>query len=113
MDINDSIPVNEYNRIKNKLLIRTFVSIPITISFAVYLYSSLIQGEMVSLNKLLNGIVVVLITVSIMWIIMNTDKQIKKEKQREIKKKDKSKKRIAIECGLIFLLLIVLIVYAL
>ncbi|MFD2760619.1 hypothetical protein [Lentibacillus juripiscarius] len=113
MNISDCIPTNEHNRLKNKLLIRTFVSIPITISFTVYLYSSLLQGELRGLNNLLYLIVVTLITVSIIWILMNTANQIKKEKQREFKKKNKSKKRIAIEYVLIILLLIVLVAYAL
>ncbi|WP_222860456.1 hypothetical protein [Virgibacillus salexigens] len=44
---------------------------------------------------------------------MDTDKQIKKEKQREVIKKKKSKARITIEYGLTTLLLIILIAYAL
>ncbi|GAB3051983.1 hypothetical protein GCM10027286_14060 [Virgibacillus ainsalahensis] len=50
MNISNPISDDEYKRVKNKLLIRTFISIPITISFAVYLYSSLIQDEMRGLS---------------------------------------------------------------
>ncbi|MFC4025501.1 hypothetical protein ACFOUV_17095 [Oceanobacillus longus] len=90
--MSDSIPSNEYNRLKRKLLIRNFISIPVVISLSIYLYTSLSQGELVDLNKLLDLIIFALITVSIMWFLMNTDQQIKKEKQREFKKKSKSKR---------------------
>ncbi|CDQ41739.1 hypothetical protein [Virgibacillus salexigens] len=113
MRISNSIAANEHKRLKNKLLLRTFVYIPITISFALYLYSSLIQREMRDFNNLFYLIAVTLITVSILWIFMDTDKQIKKEKQREVIKKKKSKARITIEYGLTTLLLIILIAYAL
>ncbi|MFC7747631.1 hypothetical protein [Lentibacillus kimchii] len=111
MNISDFIPVNERKRLKNKLLIRHFVISPIVISFGVYLYSSLSQDEFVDLNILLNMGAIVLVVTSILWILTNTDNDIKREKRQEIKKHNKSKKRIAVEYVLFILLLIAFAVY--
>ncbi|WP_164669973.1 hypothetical protein [Virgibacillus doumboii] len=111
-NISDFIPTDEHKSFKNKLLIRNFVIAPVTISFAVYLYSSLLLGELVNLNVLLYMAAATLIIVSIVWISTNTDNEIKKEEQREFKKNNKSKKRIAVEYVLIILLFIVFVAYA-
>lgn len=112
LNISDSIPAAEHKRLKNKLLIRTFITTPITISFAVYFYGSLFQGELADLNILLYMVAATLIIVSISWFLRNTDNEIKKEEQREFKKNNKSKKRIAVEYVLIILLFVALVAYA-
>lgn len=108
----NNISANEYRRLKNKVLIRHFISIPITISFTIYLYGSLLDGELRRVNELLLLIPVTLITITIMWFLTSTDKQVKREKNKETRKKNKSKKRIAVEYSLIVLVFFLLIVYA-
>ncbi|SDJ33619.1 hypothetical protein SAMN04488123_1385 [Natribacillus halophilus] len=110
--ISDHISADEYKKLKNKSLINTFITIPISVVVPLYFFASLIEGELIPFNDFLGPIAAVYIVSSLIWIFTNTDKRIKREKRIEFKKKNKSKKRVVIENSIFTLLFILLFAYA-
>lgn len=111
--ISENISADEYKRLKNRSLIRYFVSLPVTVITSLYLVGSLMESEFMPFGEFFGLIAAAYITVSLLWIFTNTEKRIEREKQVETKKKEKSKKRIATEYSIFILLFILLIAYAL